>query len=176
MVTITYKNVRVKGAPCFWPLVIIALLVSSCNTNVKVDNSDTFSPKPNVAPCIKEAFDYFVLSEHADTSAIYSIRISIGYFEYQFNDTTIGFHRTNKADPTDGLRGLTTIGGYRVLIFDEHDIGGRFYNPDSLKDVELDKLKLSTDSIELHLVLVIDDGFLWQLGCQASDFVPIKVK
>jgi hypothetical protein len=92
-------------------------------------------------------------------------------------DTLIEFCQMLADGDEKGLRGITHIDNYKVLIFDENKIGADFYNMDSVKEVDLNNLRLSTSEEMIACYAFVLDGSanLELIGCQPDDFVPIRI-
>ena len=92
----------------------------ACHDNKKIGYSNE-EQLLKVSPCIEDAFYYFLKHENEtpDTDFVYSIDFMKGFPDRSDKDTMIGFCRMNENMPLDGLRGLLTIGEYKLLVFDE---------------------------------------------------------
>lgn len=155
----------------------ISFLLASCHDNTGIRHSGN-ERQLKVSPCIEDAFCYFLEHEidNPDTTIIYSMDFLKGCPGCPEEDTLIGFCRMNENMPTVGLRGLMTIDGWQLLVFDEQRIGESFYSIDSLKEIDLNGLRLSTERLSICCTFVIDDGFLHIWGVQPDDYMPIKIK
>ena len=64
-----------------------------------------------------------------------------------------------------------------MLVFDKQNVGKNFYNIDSLIDTDLNKLCISSSEnlIDCCAFVLDGDSYLYLLGCQPDDFLPIKI-
>ena len=134
--------------------------------------------KPTLAPCIVEAFNYYTkYEEDLDSSNIYMMNFLKGELGCPENDTMICFCKYHHNMHAMGLMGITKIGEYKLLVFDEKRVGEDFYNIDSLRDVDLSSCRLSsTENIIDCCTFVLDGGnYLNIWGIQPDDYVPIKI-
>lgn len=157
--------------------ILISFIVWSCHNNNSIEIAFKHVPAPKVAPCIEKAFFYFIEHEcNLDTSIVYFMEFSRGYPSSKLEDTMIVFGQMHERIPLNGFKGLVTIDDYKLLVFDESDIGTKFYDLDSLKKIDLSSHSFSTKNIMLVRDYIISDGFLYLVGVQPSDFIPIKVE
>lgn len=58
-----------------------------------------------------------------------------------FSDSTVSINHKvcNRIYPLDAYKGILPVNGVNVAVFDEYDIGDRYYNSDSLKMIPFDK-------------------------------------
>lgn len=160
-------------------LSIIFILASACYNNSEsvAWGREQYSPK--LSHCIEESFAYFIKHEdNPNTSTVYMMEFLVEVPGFPPSDTLICFCACNKRQLADGVKGIITIGDYRVLVIDQQDIGGGYYNVDSLVDTDLNRLCLSSSEVVTNCcVFVLDgDSYLYLLGCQPDDFVPIKIR
>ena len=159
-------------------LSIISILAIAC-----YNNSESLTPVEDhlctkLSPCIEDAFAYFIEhEENPDTSIIYLMEFLVGEFGFPQDDTLICFCKYYKGQSTDGVKGIMTIGDYKLLVLDKQNVGYEFYNVDSLVDTDLSELCLpiSEDVINCLTFVLDGDSCLGLLGCQPDDFVPIKI-
>lgn len=159
-------------------LIIDAFLLISCNYHSSLEKPDNKPPHSTVSQFVNEAFQYFIEHEDTpDTSTIYKITFMSGVPGFSKEDTLIEFCQMLADGDEKGLRGITHIDNYKVLIFDENKIGADFYNMDSVKEVDLNNLRLSTSEEMIACYAFVLDGSanLELIGCQPDDFVPIRI-
>ena len=159
-------------------LIINGFLLISCNYNSSLEKPDNKPPCPTISQFVNEAFQYFIEHEDApDTSTIYKMTFINGASGFSEEDTLMEFCQMLADGKEKGLRGLIHIEDYKVLIFDEKKIGTSFYNMDSVKEVDLNNLRLSTfEDIICCCAFVLNGGkYLELIGCQPDDFIPIKI-
>lgn len=154
------------------------LLIVSCRNNAVFEENCSVEQQRKVSPCIEDAFFYYLEydNDSADTSFIYSMDFLKGVPGGSTEDTMIVFYRMNENMPTNGLRGLITIGNFKLLVFDEQKIGESYYNVDSLKGIDLGECRLSTDDISVGCSFIIGDSCLDVWGVQPDDYEPIKIR
>lgn len=162
-------------------LLLIGLLVS-CHGNVGLDVVGEKNSSTGISPCIKEAFTYFIEHEgHPDTSYLYSMEFLTGVPGFPVEDTMLGFYMMSGSIPMDNrkeaFKGFAIIDNYKVLVFDGQNIGIKFYDPDSLKWINLDSLNYpSVDIVECCAYVLNGNNYLELVGVQPDDFVPIKIR
>ena len=124
------------------------------------------------------AFTYYIEhEEQIDTSTFYAIMFSKGEPGFSREDTLIGIMKMVEMMPMDGFKGMISIGGYKVLVFDIFNLGESFYISDSLEDVDLNNIPLSPCyGVEDFCTFVLDRGkYLRLIGVQPDDFESIKI-
>ncbi|MBP5515432.1 MAG: hypothetical protein J6X86_00640 [Bacteroidales bacterium] len=159
------------------PFTLISLILFSChNSTTSEEFVSKSTPTPKVAPCIEKAFAYFIGHEkNPDTSVCYVLEFLKGYLGNELEHTRIAFGPMHKSMPLNGFKGLITIGDYKLLVFDESNIGTCFYNTDSLKNVDLSSLKFTPEDTLLFLEYTISDGFIDVVCVQPDDFISIEI-
>ena len=157
----------------------IIILVSCHNNNTCMGESEDRYLKPKLAPCIEEAFAYYIGSEDDhDTSYFYMMSFSKGEPGCPENDTMLSFCKYHDNMLAIGLRGITNIGEYKLLVFDDKNVGKDFYNLDSLRAVDLGCCGLSYNEDIADCCTYVLDGsmYLKIWGIQPDDYVPIKIR
>lgn len=161
-------------------IVLTFFLFISCQNkpNISLPNGE-YDQAP-LAPCINEAFAYFIKYEEGydeaiDTSAYYELDFWYMEPEFPINDTIIWMGRRNSRMPTDGFKGYTTIGNYKLLVFDKNNVGHYFYNQDSLKYINLDSLSFTT-ATSSGPAFVVHDSLLLIYNRQPDGYEPIKIR
>ena len=159
-------------------MTIFSMLAAACHSNYKSEAMGKNHQHPKLSPCLEDAFAYYISHEDKpDTSTIYLMEFLVGEPGFPQDDTLICFYAYNNKQVADDLRGLTTIGDYKVLVFDKHNVGKKFYNIDSLRHTDLDNFCIPPSENLINCCAFVLDGhsYLHLLGCQPDDFVPIKI-
>ena len=157
---------------------IISIFAIACHNNSKYVTSGEEQLCPKLSSCIEEAFAYYIKhEENPDTSTICLMEFLVGEYGFPQDDTLICFCMYDNRHSSDGLKGIIAIGGYNVLVFDKQNVGKEFYNVDSLVDTDISELCLSIpeDAIDCCAFVLDGNPYLYLLGCQPDDFVPIKI-
>ncbi|MBO4308063.1 MAG: hypothetical protein J5848_07125 [Bacteroidales bacterium] len=157
---------------------VITLLTVACYNNSESEVLGRNGLCRKLSPCIEDAFAYYIKHEdNPDTSTIYLMEFLVGEPGFPQDDTLILFCACCNRQLADGIKGIMTIGEYKVLVFDKQNVGNKFYNVDSLVDIDLDRLCLpsSENLINCYAFVLDGDSNLYLLGCQPDDFVPIKI-
>ena len=151
----------------------ISLLLVSCNNGM---NENPILIQPTLSSCIEEAFTFFIKYEkHPDTTGYYSISFHKDIEELGvWDDTLILIGKPNGFFPKDGFKGYATIGDFKILVFDKQNLGGSFYNQDSLKSIDLDNIRF-TDSA-FFLDVIVADSVLQPRGCGIDGYESFKIK
>lgn len=158
---------------------LISILVAACHGNTQPVAIGNNNMCLKLSPWLEEAFTYFIEHEKKpDTSTVYLMEFTLGEPGFPLNDTLIYFCEYYKNHLTDGFMGIITIGDYKVCVFDKQNVGSKFYAADSLMDMDLNRLCLSPpeDLINCCAFILDGDTYLYLLGCQPDDFVPIKIE
>lgn len=146
-----------------WGIFYITLLLISCRSD---KHDETIQIQPTLASCLEEALSWFIEHEnYTDTSYFYSI----SFHEYNeklcvWDDTLILIGKPNKLFPKEGFKGYTTVGDFKLLVFDKQDLGKSFFNQDSLKSINLDSILFTTDTA-YFLDVIVKDTVLLPRGC-----------
>jgi len=169
-------------------LLISSLLIItvSCNTNIKEDHPNTISQPFKISPCIETAFYYYIDNLNCYTSdgcykdsTVYAIDFLKGLKGFSEEDSLILIYGINSwmttCMTTDGLKGITNIDNYKVLLFDKYNIGCSFYNSDSLKWISLDSLINFKETVKEGLLFKISNGYIELFAVEPNDFLPIPV-
>lgn len=156
----------------------LSLVLFSCRNGVETEKgSEPLAPRPKVAKCIEQAFSYFI--EHETDSSkdtIYSMEFVKGLSGFPADDTLIVFFKRTVNMSKEGFRGYITLNDYQVLIFDKDNIGECFYDSDSLKDIDVHALRLSSQKIVLGDAYILNGSDHLNLtGYNPHDFLPIKI-
>lgn len=158
---------------------IISILATACHNDFEsvIPTEELLCSK--LSPCIEDAFAYYINhEENPDTSTIYMMEFMVGEPGFSLDDTLICFCVCHKWLVANGVKGIMAIGDYKVLILDENDVGRECYNEDSLINIDLDRLCLSSSEDVVDCCVFVRDGdsCLHLLGCQPDDYVPIKIE
>ncbi len=159
-------------------MTIFSILAAACHNNCESTTPVREHSCPKLSPCLEKSFDYYIKHEdNPDTSTIYLMEFTVGEPGFPQDDTLIFFYAYNNRLPADDLRGIMTIGDYKVLVFDKQNVGKNLYNIDSLRDTDLNRLCISSseDLISCCAFVLNGDSCLNLLGRQPDDFVPIKI-
>ena len=154
----------------------LSLVLFSCRNGVETEKeSESLAPRPKVAKCIEEAFAYFIKHErNPDTATLYSMSIMNGEPGFAIEDTVICFGRQNIYMSTDGFKGQASIGNYKILVFDNKNIGGSFFNRAALETLALDTLEFPAEASSFDC-FIIRSEYLYLRGYQPDDFERIKI-
>ena len=137
-------------------LAILAMLTVACHNNSESELMGSKRTYPKLSQCLEEAFVYYVKEfDEPDTSAIYLINFLLKEPGAPKVDTLILIYELNKKTRADGIKGITTIGDYKVLIIDEYNVGKSLYNMDSLMDTDLDRFSPSKDIVDACSFILI---------------------
>lgn len=157
---------------------IFSILAAACHNNSESEVPERKHACPKMSSCLEDAFAYYIKHENnPDTSTFYLMEFLVGASGFPQDDTLICFYAYNKRQLAEDFRGLMTIGDYKVLVFDKQNVGKNFYNIDSLIDTDLNKLCISSSEnlIDCCAFVLDGDSYLYLLGCQPDDFLPIKI-
>lgn len=119
----------------------IAILFSSCDcTNMAEKNEEDSNSVFQINPCLIEPIRKYIsivetdfVRRDKDSSVIYIIDF---WNEYPNNarpfDTIIVFDYYIKRESIKGYKGCAHIDNYHIAVFDESEIGHKYYNEDKL--------------------------------------------
>ena len=154
------------------------MLASACYNNSDSVALGCKQSSPKLSPCIEDAFGYYIKHEdNPNTSTVYLMEFLVGESGFPIDDTMICFSACHKRQIADGVKGVMTIGDYKVLVIDKQDVGGKYYNVDSLVDIDLigPYFSSNVDVVKCCVFVLDGDSCLYVLGCQPNDFIPIKI-
>ena len=181
------QKASIKTQRIFLFFVVFSAL-ASCQNRTQPIGLDSKAKTPCVAKCIEEAFSYFIAHEQdPDTSNFYALVFENGVPEFGLlNDTAICFYKLHtryyeewiKDSLIDSYKGIMMINQYKLVVFDENDVGEHFYNNSCLEPTDLNSLNLpSLEGLTLVMTLVLDDGkYLQWYDVQPEDWSPIKIQ
>lgn len=148
------------------------MLLISCRSS---ENDKPIQIQPTLASCLKEAFSCFIeFEKHPDTDYYYSISFHKNNEELcVWDDTLILIGKPNAFFPKEGFKGYATSGGFKLLVFDKQNLGGFFFNQDSLKSIDLDNI-IFTDTA-CFLDVIVKDTVLQPRGCGIDGYELFKI-
>ena len=131
--------------------------------------------QPTLSPCLEEAFSWFIGNEeHPDTASFYSISFHKDNEEFcVWDDTLILIGKPNELFPKEGFKGYATIGDFKILFFDNQNLGGSFFNQDSLKCIDIESIIFSDTAFFLDVI--VDDTVLLPRGCCVDGLAPFRI-
>lgn len=131
--------------------------------------------------CVEEAFDYYLQSVDQYNPCMaepvcYFVRFAI----WGGRDTMVLVSRHRNGASVEGYKGCAAIRGYKILVFDEDNLGGDFYNIDFLeKEYPCDSGTCSRGSGDERMeglgMIVRDSVFDFLGSIPPDDWKPIPI-
>lgn len=157
--------------------IISCLALFSCNNSTNTEDNNKGRQEETISPYIEEAFEYYLRWEYdtADTFSIYMVEFAKQFPTCTDSDTIITIGRLNSKMDMVGVKGVANICNRKTVILDKENLGFFFYNPDSLKKIDVSSLVLPSE-VSVCCTFVIEQCCLLINGVQPSDYNPIMIK
>lgn len=159
---------------------LVFVACSDSHTSLEVDTPlDTVC----IESCIEDAFKYYLQNVDKYNPCLKeSVCYYVQFYKYAgCRDTMVDIGRYRINAYPKGYKGCTEIDTFKVLVFDEDDLGGDFYNTNLLEKDEPCISDMpsrdSNDEILFGLGMVVQDSVInWRQGVLPDNWKPIPIR